>query len=169
MPQEYLMKVDAKSTGPTSSPPSASGPAITVEPNVRPNLSILPRYICAGDADIRLSGWGQSRTGTVANLSLSGCCVKSEFEFTVGDQVEMILEVDGMSFRVAGRVIHVPPLDMAEGKVRAPGMGIEFQKMSAGARVCLETLITELNATRTSMARRPAHTRIRSFLPQVGE
>jgi Tfp pilus assembly protein PilZ len=164
------MNVNPKAPKQISAPAPASDPAVPLGSPVRPELPILPRYICAGEADIRLAGWGESRTGTVANLSLTGCCVKSEFEFTVGDQVEMLLEVDGMSFRVAGRVVHVPSLDIAEkGRVRALGMGVQFQKMSAGARRSLETLITELNATRTSMPRQPAQARIRSFPPQVGE
>ena len=138
-----------------SLPMSAAAPSVTAPPATSLNVPILPRYICAGGADIRLPGWGQSRTGTVANLSLSGCYIKSEFAFTVGDQVELILDVDGMSFRAAGRVVHVPSSDMVEkGKVKASGMGIEFQKMSAGALRCLETLITELNATRASLIRR---------------
>jgi Tfp pilus assembly protein PilZ len=167
VPQECFMNVNPKAPNQISVPAPASDPAATPKPP-RLDTTVLPRYLCAGDADIRLSGWGQSRTGTVANLSLSGCCVKSDFEFTVGDQVEMLLEVDGMSFRVAGRVVHVPSSALAEkGKVRAAGMGIEFQKMSAGARRSLETLITELNSTRTSMDRRPANTRIRSFSQEV--
>jgi Tfp pilus assembly protein PilZ len=166
MPQECLMNANPKSTEQMSVPAPASDPAVTPKPPTRHNASVLPRYICAGEADIRLSGWGESRTGTVANLSLTGCCVKSDFEFTVGDQVEMLLEVDGISFRVAGRVVHVPSSDLADkGKVRASGMGVQFQKMSTGAHRCLETLITELNTARTSMVRRPANTRIRSFPP----
>jgi hypothetical protein len=120
-----------------SLPMSAASPSVTAPPATSLNVPILPRYICAGGADIRLPGWGQSRTGTVANLSLSGCYIKSEFAFTVGDQVELILDVDGMSFRAAGRVVHVPS-----------------SEMSAGALRCLETLITELNATRASLIRR---------------
>jgi Tfp pilus assembly protein PilZ len=160
------MNLNPKATKQVLAPASDSDPTVTLEPAVRLKPPVLPRYICAGEADIRLPGWGKSRTGTVANLSLSGCCVKSEFAFTVGDQVEMILEVDGMSFRVAGRVVHVPSSDMVEtGRAKASGMGIQFQKMSAGARRSLETLITELNSTKTSRVRRPAETRIRSFTP----
>jgi Tfp pilus assembly protein PilZ len=161
------MNVNQKAPAQIPARMSASESAITSGP---PELPVLPRYICAGEADIRLPGWEKSRTGTVANLSLSGCCVKSEFLFTVGDQVEMILEVDGMSFRVAGRVVHVPPSNMVEtGRARALGMGIQFQKMSAGARRSLEALITELNASRTSMNRRPAETRIRSLTTENRE
>ena len=80
----------------------------------------------------------------------------------------MLLEVDGMSFRVAGKVVHVPSSNVAEkGKVKAAGMGVQFQKMSAGARRSLETLIAELNATRTSMPQQPAKTRIRSLPAEV--
>lgn len=157
------MNVDQKAAKQVSLPAPASDSAVAAKPPAHVNVSIQQRYLCAGGAVIRLPGWGQSQTGTIANLSLTGCCVKSEFEFTVGDQVEMLLEVDGTSFRVAGRVIHVPSSNIERGKVKAAGMGIEFQKMSAGARRSLETLITELNATRTSLVRRPASTHIRSL------
>jgi hypothetical protein len=66
----------------------------------------------------------------------------------------MILQVNKISFRVAGKVVHVPSLEAAEkAKVSAPGMGIQFQKMSAGARMFLQELVAELNVRRTLNAR----------------
>jgi hypothetical protein len=66
----------------------------------------------------------------------------------------MILQVNKISFRVAGKVVHVPSLNTHEkGKITASGMGIEFQKMSAGARMFLRELVAELNVRRTLNAR----------------
>jgi Tfp pilus assembly protein PilZ len=124
---------------------SASKSAATLERANSLSRPVSPRYNCVGDADIRLTGLGRSVRGKITNLSATGCCVKSEFAFTVGEHVEIILQVNKVSFLIAGRVVHIPSSGPAEkGKARASGMGIEFKKMSAGAQSRLQELITEL-------------------------
>jgi len=110
---------------------------------------VKARYICAGSADIRLPRWGRSEKGRIANLSAGGCNIKSNYAFEVGEEIEMILQVNKMSFRVAGSVVHVPSLD-AEGKATAgnPGIGVQFKNMTEGARDRLEELITELKTSK---------------------
>jgi len=107
------------------------------------------RYDCVGSADIRLSRREQSEKGSVANLSSGGCYVNTEFVFEVGEQVEMVLQVNRMSFRAAGNVAHVPS-SVASGKREASssGMGVQFMNMTAGARSRLQELVAELKANR---------------------
>ena len=81
----------------------------------------------------------------MVNLSLGGCYVKTEFVFEVGEKVEMILEVNKMSFRAAGSVIHIPLSGaIGNGKVTQSGLGIQFSDMTAVARSRLQELIAEL-------------------------
>jgi Tfp pilus assembly protein PilZ len=101
-----------------------------------------PRYNCAGMAEIRLPHRGRSEKGTIANLSLSGCNIKSDFDFEVGEEIELILKVNKTSFRVAGKVVYVP-----DGQTHASdlGMGVQFKNMTAGAQTRLQESLSELN------------------------
>lgn len=110
---------------------------------------VRPRYNCAGSAEIRLPRWGRTEKGKIANLSVGGCNIKSNYAFEVGEEIEMILRVNEMSFRAVGNVIHVPMLD-AEGKPKASdlGIGVQFKNMTAGARDRLQELIAELKSNK---------------------
>jgi len=111
--------------------------------------AVAPRYDCAGSAEIRLARGRRLERGAIANLSVGGCSLKSEFPFDIGEQVEMILRVNKVSFLVVGNVIHIPLLD-AIGKPRSSGVGIgiQFKTMTEGAHVRLLELIAELNSHR---------------------
>jgi Tfp pilus assembly protein PilZ len=115
---------------------------------------VRPRYNCAGSADIRLPRWGRSEKGKIANLSVGGCNIKSDYAFEVGEEIEMILQVNNMSFRAVGNVIHVPLLD-ADGKAKASdlGIGVQFKNMTAGARDRLQELIAELKSNKVFLRR----------------
>jgi Tfp pilus assembly protein PilZ len=103
------------------------------------------RFDCAGSAEIRLALAARPEKGRMVNLSLGGCYVKTEFIFEVGEKVEMILEVNKVSFRAAGSVVHIPPSGaIGNGKVTQAGIGIQFSDMTAGARSRLQELIAEL-------------------------
>ncbi len=105
------------------------------------------RYPCAGSVGIRLSRSGRSEKGVVADLSLGGCNVKSKFMFQVGEKIELILEVNGTSFHVSGKVAHVPNRNIsAIGNRQNAGIGVRFENMTAGALVRLKNLIRELDA-----------------------
>jgi hypothetical protein len=67
------------------------------------------RYRCFGSVDIRLGLVGLMEKGRIDNLRAGGCYVKTDTTFEVGEPVEMTLHVNNMSFRVTGRVMHVPP------------------------------------------------------------
>jgi Tfp pilus assembly protein PilZ len=105
-----------------------------------------PRYNCAGMAEIRLPHRGRSEKATIANLSLGGCNIKSDFDFEVGEEIELILKVNKTSFRVAGKIVYVPSV-VADGQTHASdlGMGVQFKNMTAGAQTRLRELLSELN------------------------
>jgi hypothetical protein len=72
----------------------------------------------------------------------------------------MTLHVNNMSFRVTGRVMHVPP-PVGAGNRKAgsdalgSGMGVRFVNMSAGSRGRLKELIGELESRgKSRMGRR---------------
>jgi Tfp pilus assembly protein PilZ len=131
---------------------AASEQVRVAEQRGSPAKPAKPRYNCMGSAEIRLASRGQLEKGNIANLSIGGCYVKSELVAGIGDQVEMTLQVNKMSFRVAGFVVHVSARD--DGSRRAArecGMGIQFKAMSVGARHRLEDLIAELTTNRMAM------------------
>jgi Tfp pilus assembly protein PilZ len=130
------------------------------------NLSLLAygdpdrrRYGCFGSADIRLGLVGLLEKGRIANVSAGGCYVTTDSRYEVGEEVEMTLHVNKMSFRVTGSVIHVParaPGSNRKAASTASGMGVRFLKMSAGSRTRLNELIVELNASgKSRVAKRP--------------
>ncbi len=131
-------------------------------PTEQPKIPLghtAPRYNCVGSADIRLVRQRQSETGAIDNLSVGGCYVRSVLVPEVGDQVEMILQVNKMSFRIGGKVTHVLPLRVA-GKERGnySGMGIQFKEMSVGARDRLQDVIAEFKMkTNRRWDNRPAN------------
>ncbi len=125
----------------------------TISPTVKSEKSqafagrVAARYPCAGSVDIRLSRSGRSEKGALANLSLGGCNVRSNFIFKVGEKIELVLEVNGTSFRVSGRVAHVPSTNIsANGNCQSAGIGVRFENMTAGALIQLKNLIRELQA-----------------------
>jgi Tfp pilus assembly protein PilZ len=147
----HLSDLDSLPTG------LAAAPAASCEPLAwRGQLSLSApydplrrRYDCVGSADIRLFHRERSEKGSIANLSSGGCYVNTEFVFDVGEQIEMILQVNRMSFRAVGNVAHVPPRSASDkGEVTSSGMGVQFMNMTAGARSRLQELVTELKANR---------------------
>jgi Tfp pilus assembly protein PilZ len=136
------------------------------DPAFNENLSLLAyldperrRYGCFGSADIRLGLVGLLEKGRIANVSAGGCYVTTDSRYEVGEEVEMTLHVNKMSFRVTGSVVHVPA--RVSGSHRktpssASGMGVRFLKMSAGSRTRLNELIGELNTSgKSRVAKRP--------------
>ncbi len=160
-----LRLLDLDSVPSVSIPPAAYSPEHSAS---NEKLSLLAlrdperrRYECFGSADIRLGLVGRLEKGKIANLSPGGCCVETHSPFEVGDQVEMTLHVNKMSFRVTGRVVHVPS-SVAVGNRKTTfsgmgsGVGIQFMNMSAGSRARLKELIRELNTNgNVRFAKRP--------------
>jgi Tfp pilus assembly protein PilZ len=149
--QQYLdLRLPDLDSVPTVSIVAAD--SLPEQPASKEKLSVLAllnperrRFDCAGSAEIRLALAARPEKGRMVNLSLGGCYIKTEFVFEVGERVEMILEVNKMSFRAAGSVIHIPPSGTTgNGKASQAGIGIQFSEMTAGARNRLQELIAEL-------------------------
>jgi Tfp pilus assembly protein PilZ len=149
-----------------------SVPSVTIPPNAfssehsasNEKLSLIAlrdpdrrRYECFGSADIRLGLVGLLEKGKIANLSPGGCYVETHSPFEVGDQVEMTLHVNKVSFRVTGSVVHVPSsAAVGHRKTTFSGIGVQFMNMSAGSRASLKELIGELNTNgNLRFAKRP--------------
>jgi Tfp pilus assembly protein PilZ len=149
-----------------SSASPAEGADSSGDPAFNENLSLLAygdpqrrRYGCFGSADIRLGLVGLLEKGRIANVSAGGCYVTTDSRYEVGEEVEMTLHVNKMSFRVTGSVIHVPARVSGSDRKAAStasGMGVRFLKMSAGSRTRLNELIVELNTSgKSRVAKRP--------------
>jgi c-di-GMP-binding flagellar brake protein YcgR len=68
-----------------------------------------PRLRCKGTAEVRVLRAGATFAGTIADLSVSGCCVVTQAELPRIEQpvVEVILTVNSSTLRVAGVVRNV--------------------------------------------------------------
>jgi hypothetical protein len=100
---------------------------------------VTRRFPCEGTAEVIVLGGALCFTGQVQNLSATGCCVTTSVPFTLerGTQVEIVLVVNNIHFRVAGGV-------RSNHKVR--GIGLEFMKVSARCARYIRDLIAELEA-----------------------
>jgi Tfp pilus assembly protein PilZ len=140
-----LNSVPAQAINTSASAASETGPS---DP-LHPDRVVAPRYDCAGSAEIRLARGRRLERGAIANLSVGGCSLKSEFPFDIGERVEMILRINQVSFLVVGNVVHIPSLDaVGKSKSSGQGMGIQFKNMTEGARARVLELIAELNRNR---------------------
>jgi hypothetical protein len=95
-----------------------------------------PRVSCGGVAKIiSLPSSGLAVSGKVLNLSLGGCGIETNFPLKSGTRAEILLNVNGSSFRAACQV----------RALRTPhGVGMEFLHMSALGQDVLKELIHEL-------------------------
>ena len=96
-----------------------------------------PRLHCIGWAEVRLISGHPLFEGRVHNLSCSGCRVWSReiLDLLPGCEVEIVLEVDGIRFRVLG---------VLRSEHRENGFGIEFLELSPRCRCYIDDLILEL-------------------------
>jgi len=93
------------------------------------------RYGCEGDVEVcRVPSTGM-RTGKLRNLSLGGCYIELALPYASPTYVEVMMRVHGESFRVTGTV----------RKTHKTAIGVEFDKLSSGARHLLQELIAELH------------------------
>jgi hypothetical protein len=126
-------------------PASASASTATDESQRRR----FPRYECAGDAEVRIPFVGPPEKARIINLSLGGCYAEIDQPFDVGRRVEMVLYVNGLSFRATGKVVYSQWGHVGEGmptRYDNPGIGIQFTGMSSGGQSRLQELIIELRA-----------------------
>ena len=108
-----------------------------------------PRYDCTGQAEVRIPFVGPPETARIVNLSLGGCYAEMEQPFDVGRHVEMVLSVNGLSFRATGKVVYSQWGCAGQGvptRYENPGIGVHFTGMSSGGQNRLQELILELKA-----------------------
>ena len=98
-----------------------------------------PRFCCEGMGEVIVLSGALHFMGEVRDLSLSGCRIKTEVAFTLerGTQVEVVLAVDNIRFRLIGGV-------RSNHKVR--GVGLEFMTVSSRSLRHIQELIDELAA-----------------------
>lgn len=104
-----------------------------------PELRKAPRFPCEGTGEVLVLGGALHFTGTLRDLSASGCRMATEAAFTLerGTQVEVVMVVNKVHFRVAAGV-------RATSKSR--GVGLEFMNLSARCSRLIQDLIVELKA-----------------------
>ncbi len=110
-----------------------------------------PRFTCGGQARIVcLPADGILLAAKIRNLSLGGCSIQTVSPLECGTRADILLRVNGSSFRAISQV----------RAVRWPsGIGLEFIRLSAGGQNMLVELIRELSrqqaiASALSSARR---------------
>lgn len=98
-----------------------------------------PRFPCEGMAEVIVLGGALRFSGMVRDLSVSGCRLVTEVAFKLerGTQVEVVLLVNQIQFRVCGGV---------RSTHKARGIGLEFVNVSARGRRHIADLIVELQA-----------------------
>jgi hypothetical protein len=132
-------------TEPLPNPAASPTAAATAGP---PERRKFPRFPCEGTAKVIVLGGGLTFTGKLQDLSATGCCVITEIAFSLerGTQVEILMVLNHITFRVAGGV-------RSSGKVR--GVGIEFMSVSARCAHLIQDLIAELEAQQKREAAEP--------------
>jgi hypothetical protein len=95
-----------------------------------------PRLACEGGAKVCLPHGGLLLTGTILNVSLSGCYIEARsINLERGTQVEVSFETRQLHFRVAGNITVLHP---------RKGVGISFLKLSHRATRQITQLMQEL-------------------------
>src|SRR5437868_10637629 len=69
-----------------------------------PNLRRYPRFDCSGAGEVSSRHTGRPAKGKLLNLSVGGCFAEMDWPLEVGTRVEVLLEVNRLSFRAVGEV-----------------------------------------------------------------
>lgn len=98
---------------------------------------VHPRLECKGIVRMRILPYGAFVDGTLADLSIRGCCIllDSPDAGETNAAVEVLLKVKGTTLRLNGTVRHVS---------RKARMGIEFEEVSSRKKAQIEELMDEL-------------------------
>jgi hypothetical protein len=98
------------------------------------------RYLCAGEAEMVVSGCGLRFRGRIANLSAGGCYLEIECGLERGTNVELCMEEEGMPLRLAAHIL----------MRRRDGVGCRFTQVSPRKAHQIESLIAELAQLRAA-------------------
>jgi PilZ domain len=99
----------------------------------------MPRFLCEGTGEVIVLGGALRFTGQLLDLSATGCRMATEVMFRLerGTQVEVVMVVNRVHFRVAGGV-------RSNHKTR--GVGLEFMNVSTRCARLIQELIAELES-----------------------
>jgi hypothetical protein len=111
--------------------------SLVQEPDSKPIERRDPRLRCKGTAEICVLPAGTKSTGTLADLSVRGCCIVADraIPAKADDRIEVCFRVNGFALRLAGIVRHV------QGGTRA---GIEFTDLCCRKEEQIKELVSEL-------------------------
>lgn len=98
----------------------------------------VPRFDCAGSAEIVVPSNGLHFRGRIANLSQGGCLIEAKCHLERGTGVELCFTAEGIPLRV--------PANLMER--RANGVGFRFGQLSGRRLAQIEALIAELEEER---------------------
>lgn len=102
----------------------------------------LPRYGCAGDAEIVAPGCGLRFAAQIVNLSAGGCFLGTKCRLERGTLVEICMKAEGLPLRVAANLLAWSD----------KGAAFRFHGVSARKLAQIEILIAELEAERKAKA-----------------
>ncbi len=100
----------------------------------------FPRFPCEGTGEVIVLGGALRFSGQICDLSACGCRMTTEVMFRLerGTQVEVVLVVSNVHFRVAAGV-------RSNHKTR--GVGLEFMHVSPRCAWLIQELIEQLQAS----------------------
>jgi hypothetical protein len=95
------------------------------------------RVPCEGKGEVIVLGGALQFSGEVRDLSVSGCLLETNKKFVLerGTQLEIVLDVNRVHFRVAGGV---------RSNSSSRGVGFEFMHLSSRSAEQLRQLVEEL-------------------------
>ncbi|HTR22792.1 MAG TPA: PilZ domain-containing protein [Terriglobales bacterium] len=100
------------------------------------------RLACGGEARISLlPSDGAFYFGQLKNLSEGGLCVEMPCPLEVGSRAELLVRINGLTFRTVGQV----------RTLECPRTGMEFVQLTAGGRKMLEEFLANLSERQKAM------------------
>ncbi len=102
------------------------------------------RVVCGGQAEISLlPSDGALYLGQLRNLSQGGMCLEMPCPLEVGARAELMVRINGLTFRTLGQV----------RTLERPRTGMEFVYLSAGGRKMLEEFLADIEEMHKAMAK----------------
>ncbi|MGA7684579.1 MAG: PilZ domain-containing protein [Terriglobales bacterium] len=108
------------------------------------NRRLYRRLACGGEARISLLPEdGALYFGALRDLSRGGICIDMPCPLEVGSRAELLVRINGLTFRTVGQVAN-------KERLRT---GMEFIHLTAGGREMLEEFLVDLEAAQKAMAK----------------
>ena len=145
---EIMGPEDSQNVETIESSPSTEDAAAAAHQQ-HPERRSSPRLHCNGRAFVNMLDGEPIFSGRVHNLSSGGCRIWSREPsgLPYGAQVEIVMDVDGIRFRVAGIIRFEDTRN---------GVGVEFQKLSRRCEGYVRDLLAELEAFQQPHSFHPA-------------